>query len=159
MGGNFPGQSETLCGQPIQVAACGSHSAGMTKPSAISRQLSDLPADGRRLTADGSICEKSVLDIAVRVGAAITQKRPVATHLFDPGQVDLRQHERFVLGDLGHDDAERVADERMAPELDPGALATQPLETAAVHGGNPAAVRNCVTALDGFPGVELLLPV
>src|SRR2546428_12056739 len=105
------------------------------------------------------VSEEPVLNVAVGVNAAVAQERPVATHLFDPGQVDLRQHERFVLGGLGHDDAERIAHERMAPELDPGALATQPLETAAVHGGNPAAVRNRATALDGFPGVELLLAV
>ncbi len=28
MGANFPGQSVRLCGHPIQVASCGSHSAG-----------------------------------------------------------------------------------------------------------------------------------
>lgn len=32
IGANFPGQSLLLWGQPIQVAACGSHSAGMRKP-------------------------------------------------------------------------------------------------------------------------------
>src|SRR5260370_36060381 len=34
MGANFPGQSVTSCGQPSQVASCGSHSAGMRKPRA-----------------------------------------------------------------------------------------------------------------------------
>src|SRR5207249_3720561 len=48
IGGNFPGQSVTLCGQPIQVAACGSHSAGMR-----TRLVSEEP----------------VLNAAVRVGA------------------------------------------------------------------------------------------
>src|SRR2546426_9231625 len=47
MGGNLPGQSVTLCGQPIQVAACGSHSAGMR-----TRLVSEEP----------------VLNAAVRVG-------------------------------------------------------------------------------------------
>src|SRR2546422_8421685 len=126
MGGNLPGQSVTLCGQPTQVAACGSHSAGILEPSAISRQPSAL------------VGEKSVLNIGVRVGAAVAQERPVATHRFDPGQVDLRQHERLVLGGLGHDDAERIADERMAPELEPCALAAQPLETAAGYWRHPA---------------------
>src|SRR6266704_39628 len=36
MGANFPGQSVTSCGQPSQVASCGSHSAGMRKPRACS---------------------------------------------------------------------------------------------------------------------------
>src|SRR6266571_3635433 len=63
MGGNLPGQSETLCGQPIQVAACGSHSAGI-RTSLIS--------------------QKPVLNAVVRVGAAVAQEWPVAAHLFDP---------------------------------------------------------------------------
>jgi len=33
MAPNLPGQSRALCGQASQVAACGSHSAGMWKPS------------------------------------------------------------------------------------------------------------------------------
>src|ERR1035441_42340 len=33
MTSNFPGQSLALCGQASQVTACGSHSAGMAKPS------------------------------------------------------------------------------------------------------------------------------
>src|SRR6266704_2121755 len=34
IGANFPGQSVSSCGQPSQVASCGSHSAGMRKPRA-----------------------------------------------------------------------------------------------------------------------------
>ena len=34
IGANFPGQSVFSCGQESQVAACGSHSAGILKPSA-----------------------------------------------------------------------------------------------------------------------------
>jgi hypothetical protein len=34
IGSNLPGQSLRSCGQAIQVARCGSHSAGMRKPSA-----------------------------------------------------------------------------------------------------------------------------
>src|SRR6266849_9299043 len=33
IGANFPGQSVSSWGQPSQVASCGSHSAGMRKPS------------------------------------------------------------------------------------------------------------------------------
>src|SRR5438094_9786391 len=138
MGGSLPGQSVTLCGQPIQVAACGSHSAGM-----------------RTLL----ISEEPVLNAAVCIGAPVAQERPVAADFLDPRQIDLRQHECLVLGGLDHHHAERVTDERMAPEFDPGAFAAQPLESAAVHGGNPAAVRNRMTALDRLPGVELLLAV
>ena len=34
MGWNLPGQSSGLCGQAIQVAACGAHSAGIRNPDA-----------------------------------------------------------------------------------------------------------------------------
>src|SRR2546422_4692140 len=97
IGGNFPGQSVTLCGQPIQVAACGSHSAGMR-----TRLVSEEP----------------VLNAAVRVGAPVAQERPVAADLLDSRQIDLGQHEGLVLGRLGDQDPERVADERVTPEFD-----------------------------------------
>src|SRR2546426_6883310 len=100
-----------------------------------------------------------MLDAAVRIRTAIAQKRPVAAHLLDASQIDLGQHERLVLSRFGDDDAEGIAHKRVAPEFYPGALAAQPLETAAVHGGHPATVRNRVTTLDGFPGVQLLLAV
>src|SRR3989441_3868444 len=114
IGGNFPGQSVTLYGQPIQVAACGSHSAGMR-----TRLVSEEP----------------VLNAAVRVGASVAQERPVAADFLDSRQIDLGQHERLVLRCFGDHDPEGIAHKRVTPELDPGALAAQPLETAAVHGG------------------------
>src|SRR2546427_1328457 len=85
IGGNFPGQSVALCGQPIQVAACGSHSAGM-----------------RTLL----IGQEPVLDAVVRVGATITQERSVAPHLFDAREIDLRERERLVLAGFRYDHAE-----------------------------------------------------
>src|SRR2546426_5604912 len=103
-----------------------------------------------------------MLDAAVRIRTAVAKKRPVAAHLLDASQIDLGQHERLVLSRFGDHDPEGIAHKRVAPELDPGALAAlaaQPLKTAAVHGGHPATVRNRVTALDGFPGVQLLLAV
>src|SRR5258707_11263003 len=136
MGGNLPGQSLTLCGQPIQVAACGSHSAGM-----------------RTLL----VSEEPVLNVAVGVDAAVAQERPIAAHLLDPGGIDLRQYERFVGGGLGHDDAERIAHERMAPEFDAGALAVQALEADTIDRGDPAAIGDRVAALNRFPRIELLL--
>src|ERR1043165_9564930 len=105
IGENFPGQSVTLCGQPIQVAACGSHSAGMRR---------------------ALVSQKPVLHAAVGVGAAIAQERPVAADLFDAPQIDLRQNYRFFFPRLGDEDAERVAHERMAPELDAGSLPAEP---------------------------------
>src|SRR6266480_4033963 len=138
MGGNLPGQSLTLCGQPIQVAACGSHSAGM-----------------RTLL----VSEEPVLNVAVGVNAAVAQERPVAAYLLDPGEIDLSQHERFVRSGLGQDDAERIAYERMAPEFDARALAAQALEPDTIDRGDPAAIGDRVAALNRFPRVELLLAV
>src|SRR4051794_18698256 len=43
MGANLPGQSSMLCGQAIQVASCGSHSAGMRQASAAGDGTSALP--------------------------------------------------------------------------------------------------------------------
>src|SRR6267142_6677974 len=100
-----------------------------------------------------------MLDTVVRIGPSVSQKRPVAAHFFDPRDVDVCEHERLVLGGLGDHHAERVADERVSPEFDPGTFPTQPLEADAIHRGDPAAVRNRMTTLDGLPGIELLLAV
>src|SRR6267154_3434999 len=106
---------------------------------------------------DESIGEKAMLNIRVRVDAAVAQERPIAAHLLDPGGIDLRQYERFVGRGLGHDDAERIAHERMAPEFDAGALAAQALETDTIDRGDPAAIGDRVAALNRFPRIELLL--
>src|SRR5687768_10635836 len=134
MTGNLPGQSVALCGQPIQVAAWGSHSAGMRR---------------------SLIGQKPVLNAAVRVRAPVAQERPVAPDLIDATHVDLGEDVLFLLAGFGHDDAERVAHERVTPEFDSGALPAEPLEPHAIHGGDPAAVGDRVTALDRFPRVEL----
>src|SRR6266545_2218950 len=86
IGGNLPGQSETLCGQPIQVAACGSHSAGM-----------------RTLL----IGQEPVLNVTVGIDATIAQEWPVAAHLFDAREIDLREHERIVLRGFRYHHTER----------------------------------------------------
>ena len=72
---------------------------------------------------DDLISQKTMLDTAVSISAAVSQKRPVAAHLLDPRQIHLGEHERFVLGGFGDHDPERVADERVTPEFDAGALA------------------------------------
>src|SRR5882672_11705106 len=109
--------------------------------------------------ADGSVSEEPVLNATVSVGSPVSEKRPVTAHFFDPPDVDVCEHERLVLGGFGDHHAERVADERVSPEFDPGTFPTQPLEADAIHRGDPAAVRNRMTALDRLPGVELLLAV
>src|SRR3954468_8612029 len=101
MTGNLPGQSVALCGQPIQVAAWGSHSAGMRR---------------------SLIGQEPMLNVAVSVGAAIAQKRPVTADLFNALECHLRHDVLFLLSCFSDHDAERIAQERVAPELDPGAF-------------------------------------
>src|SRR5687767_1922163 len=121
MDGNLPGQSLALCGQPSQVAACGSHSAGMRKPL---------------------IGQKPVFDAAVRVGATVPEEWPVTADLLDPGEVDLRHDDALLLSRLRDDDAERIRDKGVTPELDAGALPVEPLEADPVRCRHPAAVRD-----------------
>src|SRR6267378_6876604 len=114
---------------------------------------------------DDLISQETMLDTGVCIRTAVTQKRPVASHLLDPRQIDLGEHERLVLGGFGDHDPERVADERVAPEFDPPLLppsrarTAELLEADAVHRGDPAAVRDRVAALDRLPRIELLLAV
>src|SRR5205823_10268820 len=156
-------QSLALCGQPIHVAWCGSHSAGMRKPraagearSAISCQPSGIP--GVVLTADSRrrIIEEPPGDAVVRIDAPIPQEGPPATHLLDAPEVDLGDEERLTIGrGLRDDHAERIRQERRAPELDPVAPGYT-LVAHAVHRRHVAAVGDGVAALDRAPGVELL---
>src|SRR5438874_12575827 len=108
---------------------------------------------------DDLISQKTMLDTGVCIGAAVSEKRPVAAHLLDPRQIHLGEHERLVLGGFGDHDPERVTDERVTPEFDAGALPAELLEADAVHRGDPAAVRDRVAALYRFPCIELLLAV
>src|SRR3954463_11776144 len=109
--------------------------------------------------AEGSVGEKPVLDSTIRIGSAIPQKRPVAPDFLDAREIDIREDQCLLLARLSHQDAERVADERVAPELDPHPLAAEPFVPDAVHRGDPAAIRDRVAALDRLPGVELLRTV
>src|SRR5947207_7582770 len=98
-------------------------------------------------------------DPVVRVRTTIAQKRPIATHFFDAREIHLGDGQRLLLAGCGHDDAERVADERVTPELDPRALTAQLLKADAVHRRDPAAIGDRVAALDRSPRIELLRAV
>src|SRR5258705_13100324 len=100
-----------------------------------------------------------MLNTIVSISAPVTQEGPVPAPLLDPRHIHLRQHQRLVLGGLGDHDAERIADERVAPELQPRAFTTKLLEADAIHRGDPAAVRDRMAALNRLPGVELLVAV
>src|SRR5690349_3368449 len=100
-----------------------------------------------------------MLNTGIRVYAPVTEKRPVAADFFNAVKIDLSQDERFVFGGLCHDDAERIANKRVAPELDPGTLPIELLQADTVHRGDPAAVRDRMAALNRLPRIELLLAV
>src|SRR5438874_1888389 len=91
IGWNRPGQSAGLCGHAIQVAACGSHSAGMRKPSAAG-VASSLSKD-----FFGTSVYESVRDISVAINAAIAQERPVSPHFLQVFQIDLPDQNFFLV--------------------------------------------------------------
>ena len=167
---NLPGQSEALRGQLIQVASCGSHSAGSRARSPLRRT--------RRVTAAcstphprmralhlglwgasehyGRIVEEALRQAAVGVDAPVAQERPVAPHLLDARPVDLDDEDLLALRPrLGEHHPLRVAAERGAPELEPGGRRVRPLEADAVDGRDVDAVGDRVAALHGAPGVAL----
>src|SRR4051794_35074165 len=100
--------------------------------------------------------EETLLDAAVGVDAAVAQERPVAPHLLLAGEVDLADQDLLLVDrGLGDDDAEGIAEERRAPELEAGLSGQARLVAHAVHGREVDAVRDGVAALDGLPGVAL----
>src|SRR6059058_885510 len=149
--------------------------------SAISCQQSAFT--GILLMADGCrrLIQKARTDPGVRIDAPIPQERPPAAHFLDTREIDLRDQDRLtILRGFGDDRAERIRQERRAPELDPVAgsppltrmpvlsfplsalrrggqgVRSGPLVAHAVHRGDVTAVGDAVAALDGAPGVELL---
>src|SRR5919109_3210976 len=100
-----------------------------------------------------------MLNAAVRIRPAIAQERPIAPHFLDACEVHLGDHQLLFLARLRDHDAEWIAHEGVAPELEAGALAAQLFEADTIDRRDPAAVRDGVAALDRSPGVELLRPV
>src|SRR6185503_8627932 len=113
-------------------------------------------ADGRKC---GLIGQKPVLDAVVRIGPTVTQKRPVTAHFLDARDVNFHDRQRFLLARFDNNDAEGIADERVAPEFDACSLAAELLEADTVDRRNPAAVGDGVAALNRLPRIELLRAV
>src|SRR5438105_1551918 len=132
MAPSLPGQSGSWWGQAIQVALCGSHSAGIRNLGA------NVPVENG----------------AVGVDAAVAEERPVAPDGFDKSRVALRDHDLFFLSGFRDVSPEGIRDERMAEERDAvGAwLVFMP---DAVRRRNVHTVRDGVTALDGAPRFDL----
>src|SRR5688572_11281429 len=134
MGPSLPGQSGSWCGQLIQVALCGSHSAGMRYvtstpnhqlpiPNHPNAQLpttpnARLPTTLNARLPTGSAFKVPAQDRGIGVNASIAEERPVAAHLFDQCGVALRDEDLFSLAGFRDVAAERIGDERMAEKGD-----------------------------------------
>src|SRR5262245_59164840 len=136
MGANLPGQSLSLCGQAIQVAAWRAHSAGIRRGA-----ISEVPV---------STVEEALGDGGVGVDAPVAQERPVAAHVLDASAVAL-DDEDLLLGPRAflEDDAERIGHERAAPELQ--AAVGRSLVPDAVDGRHVDAVGDGMGALNRLP--------
>src|ERR1700758_3290833 len=142
MGANFPGQSVNSCGQPSQVASCGSHSAGMRKFSErgvfvdgfgfIGLENLTQSAQGAQslrvvqhraqtevcATEIKSVGKPALQDGLVSVNAAVSEKGPVATLVFAFRRVAFdNQDFFFAVAGFGNYLAVWSSHEGMAPEL------------------------------------------
>src|SRR6202171_2749903 len=96
--------------------------------------------------------EEALLDAAIRVDTAVAEEGPVAAHLFDARQIDLADQDLLLVGRrFDDDDAEGIAEEGSAPELE----ARVALVADAVHRRDVDAVGDGVPALDRAPRVAL----
>lgn len=103
---------------------------------------------------------KSLSDLIICIYSAISQERPAAADLFDPGRVDLAYDDLFGLSvGLGDDDAEGVGEEGVSPEFDARRVGNEHLVSDAVDSGNVNAVCDSMRTLNGSPAVLLLCSV
>src|SRR6266850_2501930 len=104
----------------------------------------------------GLIGQEAALDAAIRVDAPVAEERPVAAHFLHACEVHLGDDEGLLVGGrLRDDDAKRISEEGVSPELDAGALPVELFEAHAIHRSDPAAVRDGVAPLDRPPGIDL----
>ncbi len=90
----------------------------------------------------------------VGVDAAVAQERPVAPDFFHLLRIALDDQNLFlVVRRLGENPAERIADERSAPEFE--TLVRRPFEADAIYRRDIDAVGDRVRALGGAPGIVL----
>lgn len=93
----------------------------------------------------------------VGVDAAVAEERPIASGFFALGGVALDDEDFFfVVGGFGEDAAEGIGDEGISPEFEAGiAVLRLALVADAIDNGDVDAISDCVSALNGAPGVEL----
>src|SRR3954447_897456 len=92
-------------------------------------------------------------DLSVAVDAPIAEERPIAPHVFHLLQVDLAdQYFFFLMAGLRNHHAERIGEERPAPELQALALGfvtahIARLEADAIHARYVDAIGYCMRPL------------
>src|SRR5438105_10458665 len=162
MAPNFPGQSLWLCGHASQVAACGSHSAGMRYPSSTGVCDGLLGITNESIWASTkSLIYKAMGNRAVAINAAIAQEGPIAPDLFHRLQINLAdQYLFFIVQAFGQHLSKGIAQERSAPEFQSGAgrrLAAHisVLMTHAIYHCHIHTVSDGMGALNGSPGIML----
>src|SRR5438093_13195084 len=96
------------------------------------------------------LVEKSRAQTAVRVDAAIAQKRPALSRLGDFFQIAAGNQDFFLIGfSLGDDLSRWTRDKRAAPKFELS------LASHAIGNGDIDSVRHRVPALNHLPGVTL----
>src|SRR6266481_4977585 len=105
---------------------------------------------------------ETISDARVGIDAAVTQERPVTTHVLDFAEVDLRDENFFlVVRALEDDAAEWVTEEAGAPELKsvPGlgfvAVHIAVFVSNTVDSGDIDSIRNRVRTLNSAPCIVL----
>ena len=101
--------------------------------------------------------EPAVGDGLVGVDAAIAEEGPIAAGLFRLRGIAFDDQNFFlIVGSFFQDAAERIGNERVAPEFEAGiAFFRFAFEADAVHNCNINAVGDGVRALNGAPGIKL----
>src|SRR5260370_6729841 len=109
------------------------------------------------LDSTESFAEPAVQDGLVGVDAAVAEEGPVAAGFFAFGGIAFDDENFFlVIRSFGNHLAERVCDKRIAPEFQSRVTVFRfAFKADAIDDRGVDAVSDGVTALDGFPGVEL----
>src|SRR6266404_5173770 len=101
--------------------------------------------------------QPTIQDWRVSIDAAVTQKRPIAAGVLALRGIALDDEDFFlVVRGFGENLAERIGDERIAPEFQSRiAFFGLAFESDTIYDRGVHAVGNGMATLDRFPGIEL----